>query len=186
MTARSIAEMLRDLRPIAGGAEDPQDPDDSDKDADKSGKGDDGKDHKAEAEKWKALARKHESQAKANADAAKKLKDLEDADKSESEKAAAKVADAEKRAQEAELKALRLEVAATKGLTPAQAKRLVGTTQEELEADADELLETFKPTDDGKGAPLGKPREHLRGGGDPTEDPEEMDPRKLAEAVPRD
>lgn len=34
-------------------------------------------DHAKEAEKWKALARKHEEKAKANADAAKKLADLE-------------------------------------------------------------------------------------------------------------
>ena len=38
---------------------------------------------------------------------------------------------------------LRLEIAAEKGLTPAQARRLVGNTREELEADADELLEAF-------------------------------------------
>ncbi|GIF14795.1 hypothetical protein [Actinoplanes teichomyceticus] len=62
-----------------------------------------------------------------------------DADKSEAERRAA----AEERAAAAELRALRLEVAAEKGLSPAQAKRLVGATREELEADADELLEAF-------------------------------------------
>lgn len=35
---------------------------------------------------------------------------------------------------------LRLEVGASKGLTPAQARRLVGSTKEELEADADAFL----------------------------------------------
>ncbi len=40
----------------------------------------------------------------------------------------------------AELRAARLEVALEKGLTLTQAKRLVGNTREELEADADELL----------------------------------------------
>jgi len=39
---------------------------------------------------------------------------------------------------------LRLEVASEQGLTSAQAKRLVGTTRDELEADAKELLDTFK------------------------------------------
>lgn len=41
------------------------------------------------------------------------------------------------------LRALRLEVAAAKGLTPKQAERLRGATREELEADADDLLESF-------------------------------------------
>lgn len=46
---------------------------------------------------------------------------------------------------EAELKALKYEVALDKGLTKVQAVRLVGTTQEELEADADELVKLFTP-----------------------------------------
>lgn len=46
----------------------------------------------------------------------------------------------ERQAREAESRALRAEVANAKGLTPTQAKRLVGTTREELEADADELI----------------------------------------------
>lgn len=122
-------------------------------------------DHKAEAEKWKALSRKHETQAKANAEAARKLKELEDADKSESDKLRATAEENEKKAAAAEARALRLEVAAEKGLTPAQAKRLVGATREELEADADELLSTFKPADTGGASDTGgRPREALRGG----------------------
>lgn len=146
---------------------------------------DKGKDLEAEVEKWKALARKHEANAKANADKAKKLDELDEADKTESQKAADRAAEAEKRAAEAEARALRAEVAYSKGLTPAQAKRLVGSTQDELEADADEFLESIKPSDDNGKTPGGKPKEALRGGGDPTEDPEEMDPRKLADMVPR-
>jgi hypothetical protein len=86
--------------------------------------------------------------AKANKEAETlrlKLKEFEDRDKSEAEKLAERVDAAEKRAVEMEAAALRLEVAAEKGLSPAQAKRLVGTTRDELEADADELLTTFKP-----------------------------------------
>ena len=41
-------------------------------------------------------------------------------------------------------RANRAEVALVKGLTPTQAKRLVGSTREELEADADELLKDLK------------------------------------------
>ena len=46
-----------------------------------------GKDWQAETEKWKALARKHEGTAKANADAAKRLGQIEDQSKSELERA---------------------------------------------------------------------------------------------------
>lgn len=76
-----------------------------------------------------------------------KLQEIEDRDKTEAEKVAERAKAAEDRATQAESKALRLEVAFEKGLTPAQAKRLVGTSREELEADADELLETFKPAE---------------------------------------
>jgi hypothetical protein len=51
-----------------------------------------------------------------------------------------RVADIERQARENETRALRAEIANAKGLTPTQAKRLVGGTREELEADADELL----------------------------------------------
>jgi hypothetical protein len=86
-------------------------------------------------------------------------------------------------------------VAAAKGLSAAQAKRLSGGTREELEADADDLLATFKPADTGgesdKGArtttrPASRPRESLSGGTDPSGDtPVETNPAKLAESVPR-
>lgn len=158
-----------------------QDPPPTDPDKGDQGK-DGGKDLQAEVDKWKALARKHETNAKANADAAKRLAEMEEADKTEAQKAADKAAEAEKRAQEAETRALRLEVAVSKGLTPSQAKRLVGATKEELEADADDFLESIKPADD-KGKPPGGPRERLSGGSDPTEEPEETDPAKLADKV---
>lgn len=51
-----------------------------------------------------------------------------------------RVAGLEAAARDAESRALRAEVANAKGLTPMQAKRLMGSTREELEADADELL----------------------------------------------
>ncbi|MFF5285194.1 hypothetical protein [Streptomyces sp. NPDC013171] len=67
--------------PILGGApddgdDDTSEDDDQDDDADESDtddKGDDKVDHKAEAAKWKALARKHEAKSKENATAAKEL-----------------------------------------------------------------------------------------------------------------
>jgi hypothetical protein len=56
----------------------------------------------AELAKWKSEARKHESRAKANAAAAEKLAKLEDANKSELEKAQAAIAEANQRAAAAE------------------------------------------------------------------------------------
>lgn len=129
---------------------------------------------------------------KANAEAAAsrhKLQEIEDRDKSDGEKLTDRLAAAEKRADAAESHAIRMEVAASKGLTAGQAKRLAGTTREELEADADELLADFAPAaggdDDSKPTPSSRPKERLRGGGDPTEEPEETDPRKLADLIPR-
>jgi hypothetical protein len=51
-----------------------------------------------------------------------------------------RVAQIERQAQENQRRAEVAEVANAKGLTPTQAKRLVGNTREELEADADVLL----------------------------------------------
>jgi len=137
-----------------------------------------------EVAKWRAMSRKHEAQAKTNADAAKKLATMEDADKSEVQKLTDKATLSDKAAVDAKHELARLRVAMRKGLTEAQAKRLIGATEEELEADADELLESFggDKTPPGKG---GKPKERLRSGAAPDEEPDETDPRKLAASVPR-
>lgn len=168
----------------------PDDPDDD--------KSEDVKKLEDEVAKWKALARKHEGNAKTNADAAKRLKELEDADKSELQKAQDAAAEATRKAEAAELRAVRAEVAADKGLTAKQAARLVGTTREELEADADELLTEFgggktsgdeAPADKGegddkKGPPARQPKENLKGGPAPDEAPE-PDTKKVLEQIPR-
>lgn len=133
---------------------------------------------KANSEAANLRKRLKEAEAKA-----KRLDELEDAQKSEVEKATEKVSAAEKRAQEAELRALRLEVAADKGLTPTQARRLVGSSKEELEEDADDLLASFAPTEEND-SPR-RPKEKLRpGAGSPDDEPEETDPSKLADMVP--
>ena len=72
----------------------------------------------------------------------------------------------EKRAAEAEARALRADVAAAKGLTAAQAKRLQGDTREQLEADADELRAAFAtPAPAGNGLPSPDPSQGSRSGG---------------------
>lgn len=109
-----------------------------------------GTDPAAEVEKWKSLARKHESAAKANSAAAKKLADIEDANKSELEKLTDQLRNAESTATGHAAAALRLDVALEKapdGMSPAKirslAKRLSGSTREELESDAAELFAEF-------------------------------------------
>lgn len=91
-----------------------------------------------------------EAERKARREADAKAKDLEaqlakiqDEGKSASDKLTEQVAQLTKNLADESVKRLRVEVAAARGLTPAQAKRLTGTTQEELEADADDLLEAF-------------------------------------------
>ena len=112
---------------------------------------------------------------------AAKAKELEDSNKSEIEKATERITGAETRATTAEERALRLEVAIEKGLTLTQAKRLIGATREELEADADELLESFK----GPEKPSGRPKERLTPGAVPDADTDGDDPRELAKKVRR-
>ena len=141
-------------------------------------------DWEAEAAKWRAMARKHEDQAKANMAAAEKLAQREEADKSELQRATEAMAREKQRADEAELRALRAEIASEKGLGPTLARRLLGATREEIEADADALLEAVKGAG-GTPPPAGRPRETLRSGTTGSEH-EEHDPRKLAAMVPRD
>ena len=95
-------------------------------------------DWKAEARKWEARAKENLSAAKSNEDAARQLAEIEESKKSEIEKATARVAELESQLAEAELSVLRSDVAAAKGVP---AKLLTGSTQEELEAAADALIE---------------------------------------------
>jgi len=82
-----------------------------------------------------------------------RLKDLEDRDKTETQRLTDRVEAAEKAASGHEATALRLSVAFDKGLTAQQAKRLVGTSRDELEADADEIRRDF-PTPPGTVRPV--------------------------------
>jgi len=146
-------------------------------------------DWKAEAEKYKALSRKHEARAKENYDKAKRLDELEEANKTETQKLADKATEAEKRAAAAEAKATKYEVAAELGIQPKHMKYLHGATKEEIEESAKGILEDFPEIYDAKpdtdaGKPT-RPKERLRPGAAPSEEPEETDPRKLAADLPR-
>jgi hypothetical protein len=90
---------------------------------------------------------------------ADKAKELDEATKSEVQKALDRATQAEQAAQAAQLEAARLRAASVHGLTEAQAKRLVGSTPEELEADAKEFAKELgtngtgrRPTDLKQGA----------------------------------
>lgn len=111
---------------------------------------------KAALKKANKEAEKHRRAAKAKDEELSKVKADSDSSKSEIQKLTEKFEAAEKRQAEAERKALLAEVAQEKGLTSAQAKRLQGTSREEMESDADDLLEAFKPADKSEGAG-GKP-----------------------------
>lgn len=95
-------------------------------------------DWKAETEKWKAMARQHEANSK-------KLLALEEAQKTEAQKLADAKAAAEKDAADSKAELLRTTVAYAKKLPPELAGRLRGSTKEELEKDADELLKLVSP-----------------------------------------
>ncbi len=96
---------------------------------------------------------------------------LADAQKTEAQKAAEALTAAETRATAAERRALLLEVATEKGLTAAQAKRLVGSTREELLADADEFLGSLPGGTQPQQSNGRRPVESLRPGTLPAGDP---------------
>jgi len=105
----------------------------------------------AEVDKWKALSRKNEARAEENADKAKRFDEAEDANRTELEREKARADAAEKIIADNKAKtdaaALREEVAKAKGFedrkVPPTALR--GTTREELEAHADEILALLPP-----------------------------------------
>lgn len=140
--------------------------------------------------------RKAEADAKTAREELDKLKADSDTTKSEQQKAQERLDKLEQDLAESNARALRAEVAQSKKLTPAQAKRLAGSTREELEADADELLEAFKPADDsseGEGEgdkkateqPLGRPKEKLTPGASPRDNDGDFDPKKVADEILR-
>jgi hypothetical protein len=128
-------------------------------------------DFKSEESKTRVLADLTSERAKRQ-ELEARLKEIEDKDKSETERLTERLSAAEKRA----LDAARYEIALDKGLTRSQAKRLVGTTPEELAADADELL-----ADLGASAPRRPSGDVGQGPRDTPETP--MDPASLADAV---
>lgn len=158
-------------------ADDPKDPPATGDDPPKPDLGDSGK--KALDEERKAR-RDAERQAK---DLADRLKAIEDQGKSEVERLTEQVAGLTKERDQAVTRADRYEVALEKGLDMVRAKRLTGTTREELEADADEL-QLWSPGGKADGPAPTKPTEDLRGGGDPETGPD-PDVRAVVDSISR-
>lgn len=164
-------------------------PGDDDKPDDKPDLGDAGK------RALEAMKRERNAAKKALADAQAELKKYTDRDKTDTERLTEAAEDAKSRASKAETTLRQLTTAmerAPEGATLAQiravAKRLTGDTEEDMEADADELFQLLAPkstTDDEKRPPAGRPKPDLKGGGNPEDEPEEMDPRKLAALIGR-
>jgi flagellar biosynthesis GTPase FlhF len=180
------------MYPIAGGASD----DDDDSDDDEGGGDDGGNGDEDDVARIRRQARHHESEntrLKRELEEAKKaearLKELEDAEKTELQREKEQREAAERAAAESKLELARTRVAMRKGLTESQARRLQGTTEEEIEADAEDLIKSFgishnEGDDEEEDLPR-RPREALRSGNRPQSEPEETDPRKLAASLPR-
>jgi hypothetical protein len=163
----------------------------SEEDGDESKLGDAGK------RALDAMKREKNAAKKQVADLLAKVKKFEDEGKSEGQRLQEAAEEAKTRAAKAESSTRKLQMAldrAPEGASLAHikavAKRISGDSDEELEADCDELFGLFAPQKESanstsKKEPPGKPKERLSGGGDPDEEPEEMDPRKLAEAIGR-
>ena len=134
---------------------------------------------------------------KQNAEISKQLKEFTDKDKTESERLQEASEEHKTRAATAEASLRKLQTAlerapehATIAHIQAVAKRVAGESDEDIANDADELFQLFAPApaeEDKEDKPKlpGKPKETLSGGGAPQDEPEERDPRKLADLIGR-
>lgn len=101
-------------------------------------------------------AAKYRTRAKELEPLAARAKELEDAGKTELQRMTETLTAAQQRAEQAESQLLRMQVAAQHGIPTDQAHRLVGTTAEELAADAAALATLLTPA--GAPAPAGRPQ----------------------------
>lgn len=111
---------------------------------------------------WKAEARKWEGLAKADKDAAAEWRKHQESQKTEDEKREAREKELENRATQAEQKLLKSDVADDKKVPVAWRKFLTGSSKEELEASADEILTLIADKqgnlpDPNQGQPTGTP-----------------------------
>lgn len=145
----------------------------------------------ADRDKWKSMARKHENERK---QLAERLAKYEDANKSELERLTEDRDRTRSEAAQAKAEATALRIAmdrapehATLAQVRAVAKRVRGDDDDSLAEDADELFELLAPVpaEPKPSKTPSRPKERLRGGSEPDEEPETNDPRALAALVPR-
>lgn len=113
-------------------------------------------DHAAEAEKWKALSRKHEAQAKANAEAARRLAEIEEANKTEEQKRADREAALTEQNQALAAELARTRAAVKFGLNDDDLAALEGVPADKVEAVAARIAARTPvtppaPSSDGQG-----------------------------------
>ncbi|MEU2867758.1 hypothetical protein ABZ769_00910 [Streptomyces olivoreticuli] len=100
---------------------------------------------RAEIERLAAELSGHAARVAELEPAAAELHQLQEAGKTEAQRLTERAEAAERQAEQNWAELIRAQVAHSRGLTERQAARLVGTTREELEADADELLADITP-----------------------------------------
>lgn len=105
----------------------------------------------------KALQAERDARKKAEDDFKALQQQVADSQKTAEQKTADALAAAQSSANEAAAKALRYEVAAEKGLSLSLAARLTGSTKEELEADADQLMSLIPQAPPADNAPPAGP-----------------------------
>ncbi|WP_405490469.1 hypothetical protein [Nocardia sp. NBC_00511] len=125
----------------------------------------------AGAEDWKAKAAKYD--------------ELEDAKKTNEQRLTERLQALETENNTLKLGQMRVQAARDAGLPPSWAKRLSGSTPEELAADAADMAEDL-PKSEPKTPLTQKPKESLRGGGRPDETrDDEIDIDKIIAKIPR-
>lgn len=128
--------------------------------------------------KWKAMARKHEREAKQNRTAAQELQALKDAQKSEAEKKDERIRQLEGELTKRESELLRRKVGADMGLPASLIDRIRGDDEDEMREDAQSLLDDLGK----KYIPKSKPSSGDTGAGvnGEAESLESLSPKELA------
>lgn len=157
-----------------------------------------GTDWESKADYWKKMSRKNEDHLKKKLKEAEnlqaKIKEFESANLSESQKLQQDRDSYKSRAERAEAAqqnwsiavqvAEELELDASIAQLKAVAKRISGDSEENKIEDAQELFALLAPKSTTPKV-SSRPKEKLRGGSDPDNEPDETDPAKLAALIPR-
>jgi hypothetical protein len=101
-------------------------------------------DWKADAEKWKSLSRKHEREARANAEAARKYTEFEESQKTEQQRLADRLAAAEQERDDANRARARLVAAREHSIPSSLLDRIGGSSEEEINESAQTLAQEIE------------------------------------------